>query len=217
MQTRLADLERLRKMAVKFVSEHADDEEPPVTETETEYAGDLPDLLEDEELPQAHPCPCGHPDAMDGSMEHVLAHNRDEVSGAVTVTWAGADPQGVGYPAPQLFVVTDVHSGVQLYPARITIMSDLAASLAIVDVTELLNADGVPIRSDTRGKMGVFTDEYKEWNATEHGEDEQFLGDKYVSKVSRFVLASMYRPHLLAAAPVPDDGCEDGTAGHPLD
>lgn len=214
MQTRLADLERLRRMAVTFMSEHSADagrEEAQVTTedqqvdmeavagfvdelrdflTDPAEPGDLPDLLEDDESPEVHRCPCGFPDAADGSMEHVLTHNRDEVCGAVSVEWTGGDPHGVGYPAPQLFVIKDVHTGVQLYPARITIMADAAATLAIADVTELINADGQPIRSDTRGKMGVFTEEYKEWNAADHAEGDVYMGDKYVARVSRFVLAN---------------------------
>jgi hypothetical protein len=151
-----------------------------------------PGELEQPAEPEMEPCPvCGHSDAADPSLAHVLVHNADEVVGAVTVDWSGAD-LGAGYPTPYAFKVRLADgSGVQLYPARLTIMCDAAASLAIADVTEILNADGEPIRSNTSGKLGVHTDEYKAWNSTDHGEDEAFLGDKYQTVINRFVLASL--------------------------
>ena len=137
------------------------------------------------------PCPvCGHPDAEDASLAHILRHNTDEVSGAVTVDWSGANLGG-GYPVPyrfQVFLVGEPR--VQLYPARLTVLCDAAAHLAVVDVTELVNADGDPIRSTARGKMGVHTQAYKDWSSGAHGEDAQFLGDKFETMTTRFVLAA---------------------------
>lgn len=150
---------------------------------EPEDSGGEPDEIE--------PCPaCGHFDAADGSLEHILRHNADEVSGAVTVDWSGAD-MGGGYPTPYMFKTYLVgEHRVQLYPARLTVLCDAVAHLAVVDVTELINADGAPIRSTTRGKMGVHTQAYKDWARGDHGQDAVFLGDKFETVVSRFVLAS---------------------------
>lgn len=134
-------------------------------------------------------CVCGFPDREDGSLAHILAHNAGEVAGAVTVDWSRAHGDG-DHPVPYLIVVKDVATGARLYPARLTILSDAAATLAVVDVTELVNADGEPIRSTTQGKMGVHTPEYKAWNNQEHAEGDVFLGDKYVTVTNRFVLAA---------------------------
>lgn len=217
-QTRLADLERLRKLVVAQLDveerqrmaeqEEQHDVEPvagmqgvsideelviwdEVAGTQTVDPG--PDAApQDADADEAvAPCPvCGHPDAADGSLAHILLHNADEVSGAVTVDWSDADPGG-GYPTPYRFRVFLVGtSRVQLYPARLTILCDASSHLAVVDVTELVNADGVPIRSTTRGKMGVHTQAYKNWARADHGDDAQFLADKFETVTSRFVLAS---------------------------
>lgn len=212
MQTRLADLERLRKLVVAQMAieeresvEHTvqaptEGQDEAVWDEVDETQSEVPDLPEEDEPEQdeeeSGPCPvCQYPQAGDASLAHILAHNAEEVSGAVTVDWSGAD-SGNGYPTPYRFRVFEVGTGVQLYPARVTIMADAAANLAVVDITELINADGAPIRSNTQGKMGVHTPEYTEWsnsrNAGEGTDDEsaQYMGDKYVTVVNRFVLAS---------------------------
>lgn len=219
-QLRLADLERLRRLVVAQldVEERERMTELDVNDVEgiepsvdgasidqdlliwDEVAGtQIPDIVDtgggvpeeavDEE--PVTPCPvCDHPDAEDASLAHILRHNTDEVSGAVTVDWSGANLGG-GYPVPYRFKVFLVgEPRVQLYPARLTILCDAAAHLAVVDVTELVNADGDPIRSTARGKMGVHTQAYKDWSRGDHGEDAQFLGDKFETMTTRFVLAS---------------------------
>lgn len=214
-QLRLADLERLRRLVVAQVDVEdrermtevdvnaVEDGEPQVDGFELdpdlliwdEVAGtQIPDVVDTSGEPDGEPpvpCPvCGHPDAEDASLDHILLHNADEVAGAVTVDWSGADLGG-GYPTPYMFKTYLVGpSRVQLYPARLTVMCDASAHLAVVDVTELINADGMPIRSTTRGKMGVHTQAYKDWVRGEHGDDAQFLGDKFETVTNRFVLAA---------------------------
>jgi hypothetical protein len=237
-QTRLADLERLRRLVVAQLSveerermaEQEERREPDMgavagcvdelrefvstpADPEPEIDGvtvdqdlliwdevggtQLPDAVDtggvpDEVEAEPTPCPvCGHPDAEDASLAHILRHNTDEVSGAVIVDWSGADLGG-GYPVPYRFRVYLLGEPVvQLYPARLTVLCDAVAHLAVVDVTELTNADGDPIRSTARGKMGVHTQAYKDWvRGQQQGADAVFLGDKFETMVTRFVLAS---------------------------
>jgi hypothetical protein len=202
-QERLADLERLRRLVVAQMEIEERESKDVSTELE-ELDGDEEGIVWDEiedSAPGESPavCFCGYPDAGDSTLAHILVHNREEVSGAVMVDWRGADPTGAGYPVPHLCKVHLVHdldgpTSVQLMPVRMTIMSDAAAMLAVVDVTELVTADDDVIRMANSSRMPVHTEEYKAWlverNRDHESEDLAFLGDKYVTKVSRFVLAS---------------------------